>query len=304
MSSRVACGLLLSLLLLGSPSQASSPPLEGVPGEVLLYGNTQSFEVNGMTSTQRQLECWFEVARKAPRHARAEVSLPVGLGLGNHLKLRIVNHGGRAPSPPPEAMSYFWGPAPDSEIRGSSAPPAGFLPWEMEGSLGVPNPLRTSALSSTASLVGTYGFHISYIGDSTLVMGAEQDFLPPLQVSVPALVGPAATSRGFQVSWKPVARAVGYAVSATGANAYSRSVHWESALDIAEACAREGPTKAVLDGKLLGSTQTSVLLPPRMFYGMVTVTVTAYGSDVWGVGNLPTVGWAQSTTDLEVGADH
>ncbi len=134
-------------------------------------------------------------------------------------------------------------------------------------------------------LVGTHTLRPKGFGATTIQLSPDQDFLERPQVE-PISVDP---SKGFEVRWTPVARAVGYTVSVIDDETIwlSSRQNWLAL----------GSTEALRTGVLLKASHCSV--PSGILHGCVTVTVSAVSKEAYGSGSLAAVGWAESRTTVQ-----
>lgn len=273
-----------------------------ISGKLTIAAVTQSFAKRGNLSTNRSLTAYFHTALRAPTGCTASLELPQGLGVGSTVPMQVENIESSTNTAESEVL-HFWGCSPRI-ARGqpkSGLPKGAFTREYTEGSTGMADPTKLATVPASASSQGQYRAHVSYLGDASLTFASAQDFLEPLVLHEPSTVN-ADFAGPVTLSWNRVARAVGYQISASGHNAAGTAVVWENARNSSE-WRSKGVTAATRAGKLIPGDQTTCVIPARIFAkGPVLLNITALSLEVRGKGALKSVGWAQSSTSVQLGA--
>lgn len=296
MKRRLAVLLILAAL--------SSPPLcARVAGEMTVAAVTQTFVRQGTMATNRSISAYYHAVKEAPEGASATLEVPAALGVGTAVPIQITNITPGAESPDEPEIVGFWGsgdtiPANQPRIRKAHSD---HPPRFTTGSTGMADPTRVAAIPSTAASSGTYLARVSYVGEASIFLTDLQNFLDPLVVTQPA-DGTVDFSGPIVIGWNPVGRAAGYRVTATARPADGRVIVWENALN-SHRWRTHGVTAALRAHTLLPAEETSCTIPAGVFSsGPVLLRITALSPQAIGKGALKVVGWAQSTTTLELDA--
>jgi hypothetical protein len=147
-----------------------------------------------------------------------------------------------------------------------------------------------SEIVNAEKVSGLFTFRDSELGNATITMTPEQEYLEPPKVPIIQ----ANPSQGFAVHWSPVARAVGYKVRVRAED--DPYISWKNSnMD----WLRLGANEALRQGVLLADTHC--LVPAGIFQGPVWVDVDAVSKEVRGSGSFVVVGWAESSYSIEVG---
>jgi len=293
---------MLALLVLSLAATAFAAPKKPVvSGRALIYASTQSFSFGGNTSSQRGFSASYYASSKAPAGATGSVDIPQGLGLGPNLPLIIQNPEAVGGAGASEVWQY-WGcsatvPKGQPFVAKGSAAVTGKAAY---GSNGYADPMKVAAIAASASDVGAYTVHVSYLGDISVTLGAPQEFLDPIAFTTPADGASVDTTKAIELAWNAIPRVAGYSLMASGRNAQGKTVTWSSTRNWTS-WTEIGVSKAVARGLLLPPDHLKCTIPAGIFTGQVSVTLTAYSADVVGKGALPVQGWAQSMTSLSLG---
>lgn len=294
-------GLTAAAVALASGLALSKPDAGG--GTLNLMAMTTSMSVAGQSFGNRSLMGNFQSPKKAPAGASASMAIPAGLGIAGPIPWTIQNDQAASGGGAYESTQY-WGCS-ATILKGQPAVFKGSVQggekkWAA-GSSGATDPMKTMGITEQSRVPGTYKIQISYLGEVTLEMGEAQQFLDPLTILEPSAPEAVNTSQAIPVSWKPVPRAQGYSVMATGKNAKGKNVFWESAKGATASWYTQGVAGAVKAGKLKGPQDCSCTIPAGIFQGQVTLMVSGYSAEAKGKGALPAWGWAQSTGTAMLG---
>lgn len=296
-------GLAAAAMALASGLAVSKPaPADG--GMLSLMAMTTNISVAGYSNTQRTLTGNYTTPKRAPAGATANMAIPSGLGLPGPIPWTIQNADASAGGSGSYESRRYWGCSP-TILKGQPEVFKGS--WSVAdqkwtgGSSGNADPMKLMGLTEQSRVPGTYDIQISYLGKVTLAMTEAQQFLDPLVLVAPAAPDSVDTTKAIQVSWKPVPRAVGYALMAMGKDAQGRNVYWEHAKNAQGTWYTSGVAAALKAGKLKGPQDCSCTIPAGIFHGQVTLMVSGYSSEVKGTGALPAWGWAQTTATAMLG---
>lgn len=301
--------LLLALALIvafatvvsGAPRGHKKPPAAPA-GLATLYANTQTSRFGAQSMTQRGIAGYYFTPKTAPAGATAQMDVPTALGLASPVPWTVQNNTGAAGAAASETVRY-WGCSAkvlkgQPEVVKGAASTQGHV---ASGSSGYPDPMKLLGITDASHVPGDYALHVSYLGDVNLTLTDAQDFLEPLVLTAPADGAAVNTAQAIELSWNRVPRAVGYGAYASGKNAAGKTVFWSCTRNVMTW--RElGVAGAVKAGALMPADHTTCTIPAGIFSGPVTLSVTAYSTDVWGKGALRIVGWAQSVATVQLGS--
>lgn len=293
-------GLTAAAVAMATGLAVSKPEPAG--GTLNLLAMTTSMNISGYSAVQRTLSGNFSTPKKAPAGASASMAIPTGLGVPGPIPWTVQNDQATTTGGTFESISY-WGCS-ATILKGQPAVYKGS--WQggeqqwTGGSSGYADPMKLMGLNENSKIPGTYNIKISYLGEVSVPMTEAQQFLDPLTLVQPE--SPAVdTSKAIQVSWKPVPRAQGYSVMATGKDAKGKTVFWENAKHATSTWYTSGVAAAVKAGKLKSPQDCSCTIPAGIFKGQVTLMVNGYSAEVKGKGVLPAYGWAQTTGTMMLG---
>lgn len=294
-------GLAAATVAMATGLAVSKPEESG--GQLNLTAMTTSMSVGGQTYGTRSLTGNYTSPKKAPAGASASMTIPAGLGPASPVPWTIQNLEGTGGKGSGEVVHY-WGcgtaiPKGQPEVIKGSWDTTG-QKWT-GGSSGVTDAMKLMGITEASKVPGTYDIKISYLGNVTIDMGESQQFLDPLALLEPADPTAVNTAGAITVSWKPVPRAAGYYLMATGKDAKGRTVYWESSKGASAAWYTMGVAKAVQAGKLHGPDKTTCTIPAGIFKGQVMLMVNGFSPEVKGKGSLPAWGWAQTMTSAQLG---
>lgn len=294
-------GLTAAAVAMATGLAVSKPETAG--GTLNLMAMTTSMSVAGNSFATRTLSGNFTSPKKAPAGASASMTIPAGLGVPGPIPWTVQNTEATAGGGSYESIQ-FWGCS-ATILKGQPAVykgsvQGGEVKWT-GGSSGYTDPMKLTGVNEQSKIPGTYHIKISYLGDVTIDMTEAQQFLDPLVLVEPSAPEAVDTSKAINVSWKPVPRAQGYSVMATGKNAKGKTVFWENAKGATSSWYTHGVAGAVKAGKLKSPQDCSCIVPAGIFKGQVTLMVNGYSAEAKGKGVLTTYGWAQSTGTAMVG---
>lgn len=261
-----------------------------VPGEGLKEDEAPSTRVLAM-------DLWSD--REAGAQAKAEVTVPLGLKVGEKVILQMdraypgagLAEDDKAESRPRVVMKSYWGCAeavPEGQPRITSSTDADAAtqpPTHPQGSYAYWPASSMREFEPDITAPGAYGLTTNYAGNTSIALGSEQDFLPAVE-----LVGAERKydlAKPVKVRWKAVPGARAYLVHAYGGNG-AESITWTSstALDAAAGLeerpiTREEMARLIERKVLLPASATSCTIPAGIFRGAVGVilSVTAIGTD-------------------------
>ncbi|MCX8052961.1 MAG: hypothetical protein N3B12_04065 [Armatimonadetes bacterium] len=228
-------------------------------------------------SAVRSLSMDLYSSNKADHLSKAEVNVPDGLKLTNPVPLVVDLRRTDEPSNRDEAGSRFavktyWGstekvpvgqPRVSMSDEPTKVPQLEKLPdtshayWSTD--FGKP-------LEANVSARGTYKLVTNFSGSISVTLDSDQDFLDPIE-----LVGvhkKADLTKPVRISWRPVPRALGYLVSATGGTS-GESINWTSSADPDVLTGIE--ERSLTRSEIANLIENRVLLPPDV----VTCTIPA-----------------------------
>lgn len=276
----------------------------------------------------------FKSPDAAPADASASLTMPAGLKRETSGPLNFTRPGasmfsGRAR---PLPVQLYWGSGPkipDGQPNLTEAPRIIFgyyshlvrppesltdIPTVAVGPVrtppvapGVDPPGATVADTPPPSAVGSYALTTSFAGNATFQVAADQDFLEPVHINLPAEKSDFA--QPVTISWNPVAHAVGYRVLATGTRKKTDGpgqigIMWTSSQvppsDVTQSQPVEDTRQALKDGRLLPATATSCTVPAGVLAGLPAVNfmVEAFGP----VRTIPGKPAIRISTSAEAGA--
>jgi hypothetical protein len=270
-----------------TPTTVTMPSVE-------LFGAPPSETASRMALPKHSLQAGLWASGEVPPHATAELETPKGLMDGSPISLRV---GQFLPAPasldPRFKTRYYYG----SGEKVKSGQPFEFTSeaWNKisasgKGSIALLPDGLLADLPDTASAKGTYALHSDW-GDASAEIAPAQDFLDPVEIASPKPGERPDTSQPLSVSWRKVARAKAYLVSAFGsakAGTDGERVMWLSASDPRVAMHSRGRwgeegslSDAINRGWYLGASVTHCTIPAGIFAQgtPVTITVTAFGEE-------------------------
>lgn len=229
--------------------------------------------------------------------ASARVDVPEGLGVGPSVKL-VVNAqvglgaavGSSSTSPAKVTSKTYWGSS-NAVIWGQPkveeiivTPPArdriaSYAYWPAGNN-------DEKVAGASARVAGKYTLTTNYCEQAAITLTDAQNYLAPINLL--GLSDKIDLEKPIKVKWTPVARAVGYVVTAFGGNA-KESITWTSsskpevALDITNSpVGKENLDGYIKDKVLLPPYLSVCTIPAGIFKGSasVMITVTAVGTDI------------------------
>ncbi|HET6383635.1 MAG TPA: hypothetical protein VFJ58_09610 [Armatimonadota bacterium] len=316
--SRIVCGA----LLLGLASLAAARPAAAADSTVNVTITTMKISLPGManlhlppgihipaldrlTKPQRNLAVSVVSGGTAPDDATATLDVPAGLGVGQTVTLGLLRPGklgAEVAGAAPRNIQVYWGSGPTvgagqpKQLDLSGAALQRYLRMARPGQRGSPDSTLAvwpsgqgrmpQMLTENADPTGDYALHTSYAGNASFHIGADQTFLPAVEVTPPQ--GKPDLTAPITVNWKPVAGALGYQVMAFGADGNpqqdnSKIIMWFASKTIPFDAGKDlmsgDPADGVKAGVLLPPEATSATVPAGIFNGLpfVSLTVTALG---------------------------
>lgn len=245
----------------------------------------------------RSLSVEVVSAAAAGADAKASVDVPLGLKVDSPIQLLIDNTAlkpaaktdtgktkllqywgiGRAVEADQPRMTTVDVAQAEAEATAEKMPDRSYGYWPSGGA---------KPLVADAAVAGAYALKTNFCGNTSVTLGAEQDFLDPVNItstdSEPDLTKP------IVIRWKPVARASGYLLKAYGGNA-TQAVTWTSATkpELAQSIeyrplSKDDVEKYIKEGVLIPSYVASCTIPAGVFKGSASVmlVVTAVGKDL------------------------
>lgn len=278
----------------------------------------------GQPSAARSLQLTLTSAQSAPAAPQAEHLIPAGLGLGNTLPLLTPPPGkasergtsddrpeevkgrlvifrgcaGSAAADKPEVIEMSALMPDQRRLAQAMAKGKGWSSQESDRAVTTgswPNSRSQQDLPANASLVGDHQVQSNYAPEIRFRVGRSHDFLAPVQLSI------SRAGEAIDLSWKPVATALGSQAMAIGAQDSEKElVLWTSsstawgegsvpaALDAATA------RKLISQGALMPPDQTRCTIGAEAMkrLGTGVVHFTAYGEVLRATGPAPAKGGA------------